>query len=156
MIKPLGKILVECGFITNMQLSEALIKQKASGGAKRMGDIFLEMGILSPQDLETALKKQQETASGPGVRKIFGGPPPSAAVRVQAPMVETGRPFSPEAAALSQFRKAPLPPQSYPTPPLPQPSASPRDSKELLALVQLLIKKGVITMEEYFREIKGG
>lgn len=156
MIKPLGKILVEGGFITNMQLSEALIKQKASGGAKRMGDIFMEMGILSPQDLETALKKQQESAGQPGLRKTFGGPPPPAAVRVQAPVSEPVRPFSPEVAAVSQFRKAPLPPQPYAAPPPPSPSASPRDSKELLALVQLLIKKGVITMEEYFREIKGG
>jgi len=154
-IKPLGKILVECGFISNMQLSEALIKQKASGGSKRMGDIFLEMGILSPQDLETALKKQQES-TGHGLRKTFGGPPPSAPSRAQAPVNQTVHPISPEAAVLSQFRKTPMPPQSYSAPPPPHPAASPRDSKELLALVQLLIKKGVITMEEYFREIKGG
>lgn len=150
----MGKILVETGFITNMQLSEALIKQKASGGSKRMGDIFIEMGVLTPHDLETALKKQQESVNRSGMRKNQGGPHPTAPVST-VPLSETGYPLSGEAAAISQFRKSPLPQPSFTSHVLPHQVASSKDSKEFLALIQLLIKKGIITMEEYFREIKG-
>lgn len=155
MIKPLGKILIECGFITNMQLGEALIKQKESGGSKRMGDIFLEMGVLSSEHLEIALKKQQESVNHPGIRKTFGAAQPALSFRAPAAPPGGGYPLPPAQHGASQFRQPPVAPQPYPVPHVPQPASQAKDSKELLALAQLLIKKGVITMEEYFREIQG-
>lgn len=38
---PIGKILVENGFITEKQLEDALVKQKTSGDGKMLGDIML-------------------------------------------------------------------------------------------------------------------
>ncbi len=51
---PIGKILVENGFISERQLDEALEKQKTSEG-KMLGDIMLEMGFVSETQLAQAL-----------------------------------------------------------------------------------------------------
>ena len=52
---PIGKILVENGFITEKQLEDALVKQKTSGEGKMLGDIMLEMGLVSETQLAQAL-----------------------------------------------------------------------------------------------------
>ena len=52
---PIGKILVENGFITEKQLEDALVKQKTSGDGKMLGDIMLEMGLVSETQLAQAL-----------------------------------------------------------------------------------------------------
>lgn len=51
---PIGKILVENGFITESQLEDALDKQRSSEG-KMLGDIMLEMGLVSETQLAQAL-----------------------------------------------------------------------------------------------------
>ncbi len=51
---PIGKILVENGFINNEQLEEALEKQRSSEG-KMLGDVMLEMGLVSETQLAQAL-----------------------------------------------------------------------------------------------------
>jgi len=51
---PIGKILVENGFITEAQLEEALAKQRSSDG-KMLGDVMLEMGLVSETQLAQAL-----------------------------------------------------------------------------------------------------
>lgn len=51
---PIGKILVENGFINEKQLEEALEKQKTSGG-KMLGDVMLELGFVSETQLAQAL-----------------------------------------------------------------------------------------------------
>lgn len=51
---PIGKILVENGFINEAQLEDALEKQRASDG-KMLGDIMLEMGLVSETQLAQAL-----------------------------------------------------------------------------------------------------
>jgi len=145
MIKPLGKVLVEYGFITNLQLSEALLRQKSSGGAKRMGDILLEMGMLSQEKLDIALQKQQENISHSNLSR--GGATSKISGFSQAPPVQT-QPRSPSATPdFSTFYQPPSPRS--------QESDSPGTrSKGHMALVQLLIKKGIISMEEYFNEIQ--
>ena len=51
---PIGKILVENGFINEKQLEEALEKQKTSGG-KMLGDVMLDLGFVSETQLAQAL-----------------------------------------------------------------------------------------------------
>jgi len=51
---PIGKILVENGFINEKQLEEALEKQRNTPG-KMLGDIMLEMGLVSETQLAQAL-----------------------------------------------------------------------------------------------------
>lgn len=51
---PIGQILVENGFISEKQLSEALATQKASDG-KMLGDVMLDMGLVSEMQLAQAL-----------------------------------------------------------------------------------------------------
>lgn len=55
--KPLGRVLVDYGYITNYQLSEALVKQKQNPALK-LGDILIELGYISCESLNEALKKQ--------------------------------------------------------------------------------------------------
>ncbi len=59
--KPLGKVLVEGGYINNYQLSEALIKQKSTPGL-RIGDALVQLGHITQEKLQEALKKQSELA----------------------------------------------------------------------------------------------
>ncbi len=51
---PIGKILVDLGFINDQQLEDALMKQKQSEG-KMLGDVMLEMGLVSETQLAQAL-----------------------------------------------------------------------------------------------------
>lgn len=51
---PIGRILVENGFISEAQLEDALEKQRASDG-QMLGDIMLEMGLVSETQLAQAL-----------------------------------------------------------------------------------------------------
>ncbi len=51
---PIGKILVENGFINEAQLEDALAKQRSSEG-KMLGDVMLEMGLVSETQLAQAL-----------------------------------------------------------------------------------------------------
>ncbi len=51
---PIGKILVESGFINENQLKQALAAQKAGSG-KKIGEIVLEMGFVSETQLAHAL-----------------------------------------------------------------------------------------------------
>lgn len=148
---------MESGFITNMQLSEALIRQKSGGGAKRMGDVLIEMGLLTQEKLEAALKKQQESAirmggmGRPGIAPSVAAPRPSPA---QSFYGGGAAPSPRPPQAVPQFQQQSFPP-GYQQP-QPQPAAQQtRESKGHLALVQLLIKKGIISMEEYFQEVQG-
>ena len=50
---PIGQILVENGFISEAQLTEALNKQRGSG--KMLGDVMLDMGLVSETQLAQAL-----------------------------------------------------------------------------------------------------
>ncbi|MBI3601263.1 MAG: hypothetical protein HY097_11585 [Nitrospinae bacterium] len=59
--KPLGKVLVDGGYINNYQLSEALIKQKANPSLK-IGDALVQLGHITQEKLQEALKKQTELA----------------------------------------------------------------------------------------------
>lgn len=126
MIKPLGKVLVECGVITNMDMSRALIRQRSSGSAKRMGDILLEMGLVTGEQLKAALEKQHD-------------PTPS---RAAEPEAQSFAPRTPQ-------------PRDIPFPQTQQPAPQGLGAKELMALLQLLIKKEIISLDEYFQEIQG-
>ncbi|MBI5185726.1 MAG: hypothetical protein HZA01_08375 [Nitrospinae bacterium] len=128
MIKPLGKVLVECGIITNMDLSRALVRQRSSGSAKRMGDILLEMGLVTGEQLKAALEKQHDT---------------------------TPSPMAAEPRAQSFAPRTPPPPPAFCPPQTRQPASQGLETKGLMALLQLLIKKEVISLEEYFQEVQG-
>lgn len=54
--KRLGEILVDGNYITNEQLSKALILQKKSG--KRLGEILIYEGYVSEDDIANALRQQ--------------------------------------------------------------------------------------------------
>ncbi|MEK6589159.1 MAG: hypothetical protein AABZ11_00610 [Nitrospinota bacterium] len=59
--KPLGKILVEEGYINNYQLSEALIIQRENPHVM-LGDILIQLKYLTQERLNEVLKKQTESA----------------------------------------------------------------------------------------------
>lgn len=54
-IVPIGQLLVEAGYISEEQLDQALIKQKADESGKKIGDVLLEMGYVSETQLVHAL-----------------------------------------------------------------------------------------------------
>lgn len=56
--RPLGKLLVEDGFLTRDQLKQALLRQQESGGRRKLGEILVAEGFLSGVDLARALAKQ--------------------------------------------------------------------------------------------------
>lgn len=109
--KPLGKILVEDGYINNYQLSEALIKQRATPASK-LGDILIQLGHLTTESLNEVLNKQAEIAK-----------------RIASKNESLNKPEDHEKALAIQ-------------------------NKELSALIRLLIKKRLIGIEEYFKELK--
>lgn len=51
---PIGKILVDLGFINEKDVERALEEQRASGG-KMLGDVMLDMGLVSETQLAQAL-----------------------------------------------------------------------------------------------------
>ncbi len=55
--RPLGKLLVERGFLRPLQLEEALQAQRSGHG--RLGEILVRRGILSGRQLAQALAEQQ-------------------------------------------------------------------------------------------------
>jgi len=56
--RPLGKLLVEDGFLTRDELKQALLRQQESGGRRKLGEILVAEGFLSGVDLARALAKQ--------------------------------------------------------------------------------------------------
>jgi len=52
----LGRILVESGLVNSTQLSDALMRQEATG--RRLGDLLIEMGAVSDEDIARALADQ--------------------------------------------------------------------------------------------------
>jgi hypothetical protein len=54
--RPLGRLLVEKGLITQTQLAEALIQQNDTNG--RLGEILIQRGAISGTDLAHALGEQ--------------------------------------------------------------------------------------------------
>ena len=56
--RPLGKLLVEEGFLTREQLHQALARQQESHGRRKLGEILVAEGFLSGIDLARALAKQ--------------------------------------------------------------------------------------------------
>jgi len=90
--KPLGKILLGRGLLTQERLDEVLRSQKSQGGGRRMlGDLLLERGIVGQADIEDALADQlAETvylisleSDGSFVYKVAGYEPPGSKVVVK-------------------------------------------------------------------------
>src|SRR5262249_62083166 len=81
--RPLGRLLVEAGFLTTADLRDALAEQKRNG--RRLGEVLVARGWLTPQALARALAGQQgvglEAPGGPGafegaLRATARGAPP--------------------------------------------------------------------------------
>lgn len=66
----LGQILVDGGFITHKDLSQALAKQKKTG--EMLGEILIRMGAVKPSDLSVILPMQRDMASLEGVVRLAG------------------------------------------------------------------------------------
>lgn len=70
--RPLGRLLVEQGLLTDEELELALAKQQTTG--RRLGETIVECGFVSPPDLSNALAAQYgielktETGFGTGLR----------------------------------------------------------------------------------------
>jgi hypothetical protein len=64
--RPLGKLLVEEGFLTKDELRQALAKQLESRGRRRLGEILVAEGFLSGIELARALAKQNGVSFDPG------------------------------------------------------------------------------------------
>jgi hypothetical protein len=62
--RPLGKVLVENGFLTKIQLQQALAEQSRSGGRRLLGEILVATGALSAYSLARALGEQNGVALG--------------------------------------------------------------------------------------------
>jgi hypothetical protein len=62
--RPLGKVLVEDGFLTRIQLDQALAEQLTSGGRRLLGEILVETGALSAYSLARALGEQNGVSLG--------------------------------------------------------------------------------------------
>ena len=62
--RPLGKLLVEKGFLTKIQLEQALAEQLTSGGRRLLGEILVATGSLSPLNLARALGEQHGVTLG--------------------------------------------------------------------------------------------
>ena len=62
--RPLGKVLVESGFLTKIQLQQALAEQLTSGGRRLLGEILVETGALSAYSLARALGEQNGVSLG--------------------------------------------------------------------------------------------
>jgi hypothetical protein len=70
--RPLGRLLVEQGLLTDDELERALVLQQTTG--KRLGETIVELGFVSGPDLSSALATQYgieltvETGFGTGLR----------------------------------------------------------------------------------------
>jgi len=73
--RPLGRLLVEQGLLTDEELELALTKQQTTG--RRLGETIVECGFVSPPDLSNALAAQYgielktETGFGTGLRALI-------------------------------------------------------------------------------------
>src|SRR3990172_9534868 len=75
--RPIGRILVDAGFITEEKLHTALGEQQRTNGL--LGEILVRLGEISPIDLNIALSLQKDLAdpddavkTAAGVRKMLG------------------------------------------------------------------------------------
>ena len=98
--RPLGRLLVEQGLLTDDELERALVLQQATG--KRLGETIVELGFVSGPDLASALATQYgieltvETGFGTGLRAQIqrrhendrGMPGPPALSIVETPAAE--------------------------------------------------------------------
>jgi peptidoglycan hydrolase CwlO-like protein len=98
--RPLGRLLVEQGLLTDDELERALVQQQVSG--KRLGETIVALGFVSGPDLASALATQYgieltvETGFGTGLRAQIqrrhendrGMPGPPALSIVEAPADE--------------------------------------------------------------------
>jgi peptidoglycan hydrolase CwlO-like protein len=98
--RPLGRLLVEQGLLTDDELERALVQQQVSG--KRLGETIVAFGFVSGPDLASALATQYgieltvETGFGTGLRAQIqrrhendrGMPGPPALSIVETPQVE--------------------------------------------------------------------
>jgi hypothetical protein len=62
----IGEILIEMGFLTQLQLEKSLKKQETeifgqmlNSNRRRLGDIMVESGIISEEQLQAGLEEQQ-------------------------------------------------------------------------------------------------
>ena len=117
--RPLGRLLVEQGLLTDDELERALVQQQVSG--KRLGETIVALGFVSGPDLASALATQYgieltvETGFGTGLRAQIqrrhendrGMPGPPALSIVETPQLEPedysraveGSPAEPDKAA---------------------------------------------------------
>ena len=98
--RPLGRLLVEQGLLTDDELERALVQQQVSG--KRLGETIVALGFVSGPDLASALATQYgieltvETGFGTGLRAQIqrrhendrGMPGPPALSIVETPQLE--------------------------------------------------------------------
>jgi type IV pilus assembly protein PilB len=59
---PIGRLLIESGFITEAQLEKALAHQKEVGGNKKLGDTLLDLKYVSETQLVHALSNRLKVA----------------------------------------------------------------------------------------------
>lgn len=82
--RPLGKLLVENGYLTKAELRQALAQQRESGGRRLLGEILVAEGFLSGISLARALAEQNGVALDPGeevaVRPVLATSAPEQAV----------------------------------------------------------------------------
>ena len=82
--RPLGKLLVETGFLTKDELEQALAEQRWSGGRRLLGEILVAEGLLSGLDLARALAEQHglelSLTGGEEVTTLLRTPAPGQAV----------------------------------------------------------------------------
>jgi hypothetical protein len=73
--RPLGKLLVEQGYVTKVELRQALAKQLESRGRRLLGEILVAEGFLSGIELARALMKQSgvplEPSEDPPVETVL-------------------------------------------------------------------------------------
>jgi hypothetical protein len=63
--RPLGKVLVATGFLSETELEQALAEQRERPGRRRLGEILVAQGSLSGPALAVALAKQHGLDLGP-------------------------------------------------------------------------------------------
>ena len=102
--RPLGRLLVEQGLLTDEELERALAQQQTTG--RRLGETIVELGFVSSPDLASALAAQyglvltMETGFGTGLRAEIqrrhesdrGLPNPPVLKVVETPAEPDGRP----------------------------------------------------------------
>ena len=79
--RPLGRLLVDDGYLTRAELRKALRTQRESGGRRLLGEILVAEGFLSGIALARALAEQNGFELGPDgaepVQAVLSSAPPS-------------------------------------------------------------------------------